>query len=178
MWICLEPTTRTEWWPAKPLGICKQCKQQKQYNVYYNAAAHLRRAHFCPRKRGRKAKGEERESRAGKAGGDWPPIDWLKANGWLKEIEVSAMQTSIPTDASLDIAIPESLQTSSLTHTATTQHEPFAAYQPIIHDPTSLEHNLGPSPMQFSVPMRETVSAPCFPSTAAMSLYVANGYVF
>ncbi|CAK3959533.1 Hypothetical predicted protein [Lecanosticta acicola] len=92
VWICTEPTTRTEWWPAKPLGICKQCKQQKQYNVYYNAAAHLRRAHFCPRKRGRKARGEERESRAGKAGGDWPPIEWLKANGWLKEIEVSSDQ--------------------------------------------------------------------------------------
>ncbi|KAK4507878.1 hypothetical protein PRZ48_001613 [Zasmidium cellare] len=92
VWICTEPTTRTEWWPAKPLGICKQCKQQKQYNVYYNAAAHLRRAHFCPRKRGRKARGEERESRAGKAGGDWPPIEWLKANGWLREVEVSSEQ--------------------------------------------------------------------------------------
>jgi hypothetical protein len=90
VWICTEPTTRTEWWPAKPLSICKQCKTQKMYNVYYNAAAHLRRAHFCPRKRGRKARGEERESRAGKAGGDWPPIEWLKANGWLKEIEVSS----------------------------------------------------------------------------------------
>lgn len=94
VWICTEPPTRTEWWPAKPLNICKQCKQMKHYNVYYNAAAHLRRAHFCPRKRGRKARGEERESRAGKAGGDWPPIEWLKANGWLKEIEVSGDETS------------------------------------------------------------------------------------
>jgi hypothetical protein len=94
VWICVEPTTTSKegWWPAKPLGICKQCKQQKQYNVYYNAAAHLRRAHFCPRKRGRKARGEERESRAGKAGGDWPPIEWLKSNGWLQEIEVSSAQ--------------------------------------------------------------------------------------
>jgi hypothetical protein len=90
VWICVDPNNSTKegWRPARPLTICKQCKQQKQYNVYYNAAAHLRRAHFCPRKRGRKARGEERESRAGKAGGDWPPIDWLKANGWLKEIEV------------------------------------------------------------------------------------------
>ncbi|KAK4560763.1 hypothetical protein LTR86_005342 [Recurvomyces mirabilis] len=94
VWICVEPTTPSKegWWPTKPIGICKQCKQQKQYNVYYNAAAHLRRAHFCPRKRGRKARGEERESRAGKAGGDWPPIEWLKANGWLKEIEVLSSQ--------------------------------------------------------------------------------------
>lgn len=94
VWICVEPSTPSKegWWPAKPLNICKQCKQQKHYNVYYNAAAHLRRAHFCPRKRGRKARGEERESRAGKAGGDWPPIEWLKANGWLKEIEVTSAQ--------------------------------------------------------------------------------------
>ncbi|KAK1824147.1 hypothetical protein LTR12_001448 [Friedmanniomyces endolithicus] len=92
VWICVEPTTDSEegWRPQKPLGICKQCKQRKEYNVYYNAAAHLRRAHFCPRKRGRKAMGEERESRAGKAGGDWPPIEWLKANGWLQEVETSS----------------------------------------------------------------------------------------
>ena len=90
VWICVNPniTTKEGWKPRQPLDICKQCKQGKQYNVYYNAAAHLRRAHFCPRKRGRRARGEERESRAGKAGGDWPPIEWLKANGWLKEIEV------------------------------------------------------------------------------------------
>lgn len=87
VWICVKPAA-SEIWPAKSLEICKQCKQQKQYNVYYNAAAHLRRAHFCPRKRGRRARGEERETRAGKAGGDWPSIDWLKANGWLEEIEV------------------------------------------------------------------------------------------
>lgn len=94
VWICVDPQNSTPegWRPTRPLNICKQCNQQKHYNVYYNAAAHLRRAHFCPRKRGRKARGEERESRAGKAGGDWPPIDWLKANGWLKEIEVGGTE--------------------------------------------------------------------------------------
>ncbi|KAK0912341.1 hypothetical protein LTR02_002945 [Friedmanniomyces endolithicus] len=92
VWICVEPTTESEegWRPQKPLGICKQCKQRKEYNVCYNAAAHLRRAHFCPRKRGRKAKGEERESRGGKAGGHWPPIEWLKASGWLQEVETTS----------------------------------------------------------------------------------------
>lgn len=95
VWICVDPLatdpshkTSEGWRPTRPLEICKQCKQQKSYNVYYNAAAHLRRAHFCPRKRGRKARGEEREARAGKAGGDWPPIEWLKMHGWLREIEV------------------------------------------------------------------------------------------
>lgn len=97
VWICIDPdnVTTEGWRPTRPLGICKQCKQEKQYNVYYNAAAHLRRAHFCPRKRGRKARGEERESRAGKAGGDWPPIEWLKNNGWLKEIEVGPAYLNI-----------------------------------------------------------------------------------
>lgn len=96
VWICVDPGTATVegWQPKRPVNICKQCKNRKEYNVYYNAAAHLRRAHFCPRKRGRKARGEERESRAGKAGGDWPPIEWLKANGWLKEIEVGPPNAS------------------------------------------------------------------------------------
>ncbi|KAI7477014.1 hypothetical protein KC351_g9100 [Hortaea werneckii] len=113
VWICVEPTTNSKegWWPQKPLGICKQCKQQKHYNVYYNAAAHLRRAHFCPRKRGRKARGEERESRAGKAGGDWPPIEWLKANGWLKEVEITSAQFFAPNvvPSQLDTTFNDSL---------------------------------------------------------------------
>lgn len=104
VWICVDPGNTEGWRPKRPVNICKQCKNQKQYNVYYNAAAHLRRAHFCPRKRGRKARGEERESRAGKAGGDWPPIEWLKANGWLKEIEVGPSDMTPPNqDDSIDV---------------------------------------------------------------------------
>ena len=98
VWICIEPTTpRTQWWPATPLSICKQCKQQKTYNVYYNAAAHLRRAHFNPCKRGRRPKSETREALnlRSPAAGDWPPIEWLKSHGWLKKIEIS----SVPTDS-------------------------------------------------------------------------------
>lgn len=68
------------------LANCKQCRNKKQYGAYYNAAAHLRRAHFHPRKRGRKAK-HDSEKRGGKGGGDDPPMDYLKQN-WMKEIEV------------------------------------------------------------------------------------------
>ncbi|KAL9072083.1 MAG: hypothetical protein Q9157_005241 [Trypethelium eluteriae] len=67
------------------LSKCKACRIGKRYGVYYNAAAHLRRAHFAPRKRGRKCKGDEK--RGGKAGGDWPSMDWLKQHGWLQEVE-------------------------------------------------------------------------------------------
>jgi hypothetical protein len=44
---------------------------QKQYGAYYNAAAHLRRAHFSPH-------------RGGKASGDWPPMSVLK--DWMREV--------------------------------------------------------------------------------------------
>ena len=103
VWICVDPGVDTVegWRPSNPVNICKHCNQKKHYNVYYNAAAHLRRAHFCPRKRGRKARGEERESRAGKAGGDWPPIEWLKNHGWLKEIEIGPDE-AFPDDAAED----------------------------------------------------------------------------
>ena len=57
------------------------------YGAYYNAAAHLRRAHFHPRKRGRKGKHDEK--RGGKGGGDDPPMDILKQK-WMKEVEIVA----------------------------------------------------------------------------------------
>lgn len=189
VWICLQPEAQTDWWPAKPLGICKQCKQQKQYNVYYNAAAHLRRAHFCPRKRGRKAKGEERESRAGKAGGDWPSIDWLKANGWLKEIEVSSTQdsTGIPLDSATSetkdqvstfppAAAPTTNESFPMRYLPTTEFN--LSHSTLIHPNAAVQAMQWHDP-NLSVSMEETVSAPpSFPPTAAMSLYVANGYVF
>ncbi|GIZ39257.1 hypothetical protein CKM354_000264700 [Cercospora kikuchii] len=169
VWICTEPTVRTEWWPTKPLGICKQCKQQKNYSAYYNAAAHLRRAHFCPRKRGRKARGEERESRAGKAGGDWPPIEWLKANGWLKEIEVSSRQdaledgTESASPAGFDSADQELIYNATTTHSANLAPEAYGLpnYQP------TTDFNMGyPTPIDSTMtwpiapPMEHAISAP------------------
>ena len=79
----------------KFLAACKQCRSGKMYGAYYNAAAHLRRAHFHPRKRGRKGKHDEK--RGGKGGGDDPPMDVLKQK-WMKEVEVVA-----PTDDELAV---------------------------------------------------------------------------
>ena len=79
-YICVAPDFDKNF-----LNGCKHCRNKKVYGAYYNAAAHLRRAHFHPRKRGRKGKNDEK--RGGIGGGDHPPMDFLKQY-WIHEIEV------------------------------------------------------------------------------------------
>jgi len=80
-YICIDASEN-----GKFLAACKHCRAKKVYGAYYNAAAHLRRAHFHPRKRGRKGKNDEK--RGGIGGGDDPPMDYLKQN-WIREVEVT-----------------------------------------------------------------------------------------
>ncbi|KAI0172322.1 hypothetical protein GGR52DRAFT_549904 [Hypoxylon sp. FL1284] len=75
-WVCTEPqnSSPSSPQPVIPLSKCKACVTQKRYGAYYNAAAHLRRAHFHPH-------------RSGKASGDWPPMTVLK--DWMREVRQS-----------------------------------------------------------------------------------------
>ncbi|XXG99062.1 Translation machinery-associated protein 22 [Hypoxylon texense] len=75
-WVCTEPQSSSpnSPQPVIPLSKCKACVTQKRYGAYYNAAAHLRRAHFHPH-------------RSGKASGDWPPMTVLK--DWMREVRQS-----------------------------------------------------------------------------------------
>ncbi|KAF4831802.1 Zinc finger protein RME1 [Colletotrichum siamense] len=75
-WVCTEPDSYSSALPQPvvPLSKCKACVTQKRYGAYYNAAAHLRRAHFNPH-------------RGGKASGDWPPMTILK--DWMREVRQS-----------------------------------------------------------------------------------------
>ncbi|GAB7325025.1 hypothetical protein MBLNU13_g08823t2 [Cladosporium sp. NU13] len=84
VWICVQPE-QSPLRPRKPLDVCKQCKQGKQYNVYYNAAAHLRRAHFCPSMRSRRPRDEGLPVDTSRG----PNLEEMKAQGWLQEVSVS-----------------------------------------------------------------------------------------
>lgn len=72
-WVCKEPDIPPppHLQPVVLLSKCKACVARKQYGAYYNAAAHLRRAHFNPH-------------RGGKASGDWPSMSILK--DWMEEV--------------------------------------------------------------------------------------------
>ena len=54
VWICKEKTPHGNF-----LSNCKACRNHKTYGANYNAAAHLRRAHFNPCKNKRGWKGQE-----------------------------------------------------------------------------------------------------------------------
>ncbi|KAK6435488.1 Transcriptional regulatory protein sin3 [Oleoguttula sp. CCFEE 5521] len=73
VWICVHPASSTLS-PRIGLDTCKQCSQRKEYSVYYNAGAHLLRAHFDPPQGGRRA------------GGARPSMTTLKAEGWMQEV--------------------------------------------------------------------------------------------
>jgi hypothetical protein len=93
-WMCVEPADNIDHpKPIVPLATCNACqRQKKQYGVYYNAAAHLRRVHFNPR---RYPSADDpgdppslnRRRRIGGAGSDWPPMSELKF--WMQEMELT-----------------------------------------------------------------------------------------
>ncbi|OBT67903.1 hypothetical protein VE03_02433 [Pseudogymnoascus sp. 23342-1-I1] len=91
-WVCIEPLDgiKDEFRPINPLAKCKACNQQnKKYGDYYNAAAHLRRAHFVPKPRRRNESGkvdDKSEKRGVMRGGDWPPMKELKR--WMTNVYV------------------------------------------------------------------------------------------
>ncbi|KAL9055885.1 MAG: hypothetical protein Q9162_003311 [Coniocarpon cinnabarinum] len=106
-WICVDPTPG-----QKFLGNCKSCKQRKTYNADYNAAAHLRRAHFYPKKPKGRRRGKVEEKRGGKGGGDQPPMEQIRK--YLEEVYAPSKLRDcppIPEDPSLGEKTPSGLAT-------------------------------------------------------------------
>lgn len=133
VWICVDVSPNQTF-----LTSCKQCRNKKQYGAYYNAAAHLRRAHFHPRKRGRKSRNDS-EKRGGKGGGNDPPMDELKK--WMKEIEVVATR-----DDANDVA--DAVDSSSENDVETA-----VSVMPAAHDPSNMLVDTAPSMYQSPVAM-------------------------
>ena len=102
-WVCIESTEPGHPTPVLPFSKCKACLQQKQYSAYYNAAAHLRRAHFRSKLPSKSKIGGGEAKRGGKEGSDWLPMCTLKP--WLKEVEVH--NSSRPESLGLDDEIED-----------------------------------------------------------------------
>lgn len=124
-YICVAPTFDKNF-----LSGCKHCRNKKVYGAYYNAAAHLRRAHFHPRKRGRKGKNDEK--RGGIGGGDDPPMDYLKQH-WIREIEVDNSKSKSPKNG---LASPTSSSESTPEQDVDidTPYDMELAYPPLAND--------------------------------------------
>ena len=62
------------------------CQLEKEYCAHHNAAAHILRARFNPRRKLKELGSEEGQGKqAEKGGGDPPPMEVLK--NWMKEVE-------------------------------------------------------------------------------------------
>jgi hypothetical protein len=83
VWICKDASPDGTF-----LSNCKACRNGKSYGANYNAAAHLRRAHFNPCKNRRGGRGKKSEGRGGMGGGNYPPMEMLK-NWMYEEVEMN-----------------------------------------------------------------------------------------
>lgn len=83
VWICKDASKEGNF-----LSNCKACRNHKTYGANYNAAAHLRRAHFNPCKNRRGGRGKKSEHRGGMGGGNYPSMEVLK-NWMYEELELN-----------------------------------------------------------------------------------------
>lgn len=81
VWVCKDISP-----DQKFLANCKACRNGKKYVANYNAAAHLRRAHFRPSK--------TNDERGGKEGGGHPPMEELER--WMYQIEERIPASALP----------------------------------------------------------------------------------
>jgi hypothetical protein len=121
VWICKDNTLTDGRRPAVPLTNCKACRNHKTYGANYNAAAHLRRAHFFPCKNKRGGRGKVSEGRGGMGGGEEPPMDELK-NWMYEKVEVNVAGNSLPN------ASPELSQIDNDIFTEFNQFDDAASY--------------------------------------------------
>ena len=93
VWVCQDSSS-----DQNCLSGCQKCVQGKKYNAYYNAAAHLRRAHFIPRVKERRSKNyfEKSIEREEPGGGEVRSMDSCKL--WIREVHVDISQSTSADD--------------------------------------------------------------------------------
>lgn len=146
--ICVEPQDSHHLKPLVPLSKCKSCTQQKKYGVYYNAAAHLRRAHFNPKPKGRiKGANSTADRGSGGRGGDLPMMDELKQ--WMQQVEVSIVEDAADSAAEdQDVAshFPKLPTEYAGDNNSKDENVPFHVRQP----PYTMAHSTLPSMTVFT----------------------------
>ncbi|KAI0396555.1 hypothetical protein F5Y17DRAFT_455834 [Xylariaceae sp. FL0594] len=114
-----------------PLNKCKACRTGKQYNAYYNAAAHLRRAHF----RKKRWPGEK----------EMPSVHDLRP--WMKAIYVSSDGTVLK-DVDISDAATENCMSPHHVGDAFFTHSTNPVHRPLLKN--SAESNIGNPPREHS----------------------------
>ncbi|PSN63373.1 hypothetical protein BS50DRAFT_559362 [Corynespora cassiicola Philippines] len=155
----------------KFLANCKHCRNRKVYGAYYNAAAHLRRAHFHPRKRGRKGKHDEK--RGGIGGGDHPPMETLK-QFWIMEIEVENKIALSPESASESAEPINNGFDSTYDPMEATYQQPPAQLQPTLDSTNPIDSSQF---MDFNG-MYMNASEPMYDATTQFATYDPNNFQF
>ncbi|KAL8838365.1 MAG: hypothetical protein Q9170_002172 [Blastenia crenularia] len=172
VWVCVDISLDQRF-----LSQCKQCARGKRYNAYYNAAAHLRRAHFNPRPKGRKNKNSDEETikRAGSSGGEFPPMDVCKL--WMREIRQDMLQNVSPYN---DVEDDDDDTPTSAADTVTLQPD-IQASQSLSFDrrmpntqPIAVPYPVNSASGQSIYPPTLSISAPALQLADDNSLYLSQ----
>lgn len=138
IWICKDASREGNF-----LSSCKACRNGKTYGANYNAAAHLRRAHFNPCKNRRGGRGKKSENRGGMGGGNWPSMDELKH--WMfEEYELNVKGKTIVQDFSSDTTytVTDMNELMSCNPNLAASQQPQPQPQPPHPQDFALEHNM------------------------------------